>query len=219
MGIERLFDGVYRVDGRLATLSLAGKIKVYGENHMNIDGKEYRSWNPYRSKLGAAIMNGLRNEHIHNKDSVLYLGAATGTTPSHVSDILGKDGTLYCVELSERNMRELLKVCEHRNNMLPILGDARRTERYFDMVGECDAIYQDVSSPEQAGILLENSKFLKKGGYAYFAIKSQSINIKRPPEHTFKKVLEEVGSVFDVVERVDIEPYHKLHLFAVLRKR
>lgn len=219
MEVKELFDGVYKIDGRLATLSIAGKAKVYGEEHVNIKGKEYRSWNPYRSKLGSAIMCGLKNENIRSGDTMLYLGAATGTTPSHVSDILGKKGVLYCVELSERNMRSLLEVCESRSNMLPILGDARQTERYSDMITECDVMYQDVSSPEQSSILLKNSKFLKKGGYAYFAIKSQSINIKKSPEHTFRKALSEVESVFDVVERVDIGSYHKFHLFAVLKKR
>ncbi len=219
MDIVRLFDGVYSLDGKLATLSLVGGVKVYGEEHRSYQGKEYRLWNPYRSKLGAAIMNGMRNENIREGDSVLYLGAATGTTSSHVSDIVGKRGIVYCVELSERNMRDLIKVCENRANMLPILGDARDTDAYSDMVDMCDIIYQDVSSPEQAKILRDNARFLKRGGYAYFAIKSQSIDIKRSPEHTFKRALEQLDEVFEIVEEVRIEPYHKLHLFVVLRKR
>lgn len=219
MDVVMLFDGVYRLDGKLATLSLVEGAKVYGEEHRVYDGREYRLWNPYRSKLGAAIMNGMRNENIHGGDAVLYLGAATGTTPSHVSDIVGMSGVVYCVEISERNMRDLIKVCENRPNMLPILGDARDTDSYSDMVDTCDIIYQDVSSPEQANILRENSRFLKDGGYAYFAIKSQSIDIKRSPEHTFRMALRELEDVFEIVEEVRIEPYHKLHLFVVLRKR
>ncbi len=218
MQIENLFDGVYKLDGKLCTEGLVPGKKVYREEHKEFKGKEYRMWNPYRSKLAAAILNGLKNEHIRKSDIVLYLGAATGTTTSHVSDIIGKDGILYCVELAERNMRDLLTVCESRTNMLPILADARYTERYDSMVKQCDIIYQDVSSPEQVGILISNSRFLKKNGYAYFAIKSQSINIKKSPEHTFRKALDELSHVFEVVEEVKIEPYHKLHLFAVLRK-
>lgn len=219
MEFKQLFDEVYTINGKLATKSLAGKIKVYGEDHIIYLNKEYRLWNPYRSKLAAAISNRMKSEYIKNNDSVLYLGAATGTTPSHVSDIVGKDGILYCVEISERNMRELLRVCENRKNMLPILADARHIEEYSDVVDKCDIIYQDVSSPEQAHILKENSVFLKKGGYAYFAIKSQSIDIRSKPEKTFKKVLDSLIDVFDIVEEIKIEPYHKLHLFVVLKKR
>jgi len=219
MEFKQLFDGVYTINGKLATESLAGKVKVYGEEHILYLNKEYRLWNPYRSKLAAAIMNGIKNEYIRKNDNVLYLGAATGTTPSHVSDIIGSNGLLYCIEISERNMRGLLGVCEYRQNMLPILTDARYIEKYSDMVDGCDVIYQDVSSPEQAHILKENSIFLKKGGYAYFAIKSQSINIKDKPEKTFKNALDSLTDIFDIVEKVEIEPYHKLHLFVVLKKR
>ena len=219
MQVRKLFDGVYTLDGRLCTIDIGAGRKVYGEDHVEYEGKEYRMWNPYRSKLAAAILNGLKNEHMRKDDKVLYLGAATGTTTSHVSDIIEEKGVLYCIELSERNMRDLLVVCESRPNMIPILEDARYTDKYADTIAECDIIYQDVSSPEQAGILEANSRFLKRGGYAYFAIKSQSIDIKKKPEETFKKVLQSLEKTFEIVEEVRIEPYHKLHLFAVLRKR
>lgn len=50
---------------------------------------EYRIWNPFRSKLAAAIMAGIEDVWIRPKSKVLYLGAASGTTVSHVSDIVG----------------------------------------------------------------------------------------------------------------------------------
>ncbi len=215
---ERLFDGVYRVRGRLATVNLARGFRVYGEELVAVGGVEYRSWNPYRSKLSAALLNGLKNMKITGGSSVLYLGAATGTTASHVSDIVGEDGVVYCVELSERNMRELINVCERRPNMLPVLADATRTDEYSGTVGECDAIYQDVSAREQAQILLKNARFLRKGGYAYFVIKSQSIDVGKRPEKVFEKELKALEGTFELVETVRIEPYDELHLFAVLKK-
>jgi fibrillarin-like rRNA methylase len=50
---------------------------------------EYRVWNPFRSKLGAAILGGVGDIHMGPGSKVLYLGAASGTTVSHVSDIVG----------------------------------------------------------------------------------------------------------------------------------
>ena len=192
--------------------------KVYGEDLVTVDGGEYRLWNPYRSKLAAAIMNRLRNFRIGEGDRVLYLGAATGTTSSHVSDIVGKEGCVYGVELSERNMREFINVCGRRSNMLPILADARYSEKYRSSIGQCDAIYQDVSARDQAHILMENSRFLKKGGIAYFAIKSQSIDISKKPNEVYKNELEKLKSKFIVLEKLDLEPYDSMHMFAVLRK-
>jgi len=215
---KEIFKGVYRVNGRLATLNLVKGNRVYGEDLVHDDGKEYRLWNPYRSKLAAAILKGLRQLHIGSGSKVLYLGAATGTTSSHVSDIVGANGVLFCVEVSERSMRELVRTCEARPNMLPILEDARNVEAYANDVGTCDIIYQDVSAPDQARILNWNSRLLKKGGYAYVAIKSQSIDVTEKPAVIYKKFLNEASQNFKVVESIDIKPFSQMHLFVVLQK-
>ncbi len=219
MSATERFPGIYSIDGMLATLNMAAGKKAYAGEMVRIGGAEYRLWNPYRSKLSAAILNGLWHMAIKEGVSVLYLGAATGTTPSHISDIIGPDGRLYCVELSERNMRQLVKVCEARENMLPILADARMPERYEDIVSVCDVIYQDVSARDQAEILLANSRFLKEHGTAYFIIKSQSIDVSMRPEEVFRRQLEKLKSGFSVAELVKLEPFDKLHLFAVLTKK
>lgn len=219
MKIKRLFDGVFRIDGRLATVNLAKGIKVYGEDLVDDDGIQYRMWNPYRSKLAAAIMNGLKTLSMTTGSHVLYLGAATGTTSSHVSDIVGAGGLVYCIEISERSMRDLIRMCEKRSNILPILQDARNVGAYRSDVGTVDVLYQDVSARDQDHILLMNSELLKKGGYAYVAIKSQSIDISRNPEEVFKEFLDSAMSKFDVIERLDMSPYDDMHLFVVLRKK
>jgi fibrillarin-like pre-rRNA processing protein len=217
--MKELYGGVYSFDGKLATKNLAKGRRVYNEDLIQYEGAEYRTWNPYRSKLAAAILNGLKNFRIDAGNAVLYLGAATGTTASHVSDVVGEDGRVYCVEISERNMRELIKVCESRGNMLPLLGDAMHTERYSDAVIKCDAIYQDVSARDQALILKANSVFLKKGGYAYFVIKSQSIDISRKPKEVFDQELAKLEGEFEIIETLSLEPFDSMHLFAVLRRK
>ena len=219
MPVRKLFQGVYSIGGKLATQNLVEGKRVYGEDLIRSGSVEYRSWNPYRSKLAAALLNGLKAFRVTSGASVLYIGAATGTTASHVSDVVGGRGRVYCIELSERNMRELVKVCEVRSNMLPILADANDVDDYAEMVDECDFIYQDASAREQAAILKKNSRFLKKGGYAYFVIKSQSVDVSRRPDDVFDEELAKLGGVFEVVEKVRLEPYDKLHLFVVLRKR
>ncbi len=215
---KTVFDGVYSIGNRLATLNAAPGKRAYTEELKNVEGKEYRMWNPYRSKLSAAILNGLKNFQFKNSSSVLYIGAATGTTPSHIGDIV-PDGVVYCIEMSERNMRELVRMCETRKNMLPILADAMHPETYADSLDECDIIYQDASAREQAKMLKLNSRFLKKGGYAYFVIKSQSIDISESPKKILERELAEVSDEFELLERISLEPFDRLHMFAVLRKR
>ncbi len=217
MKVNEMFTGVYRIDGKLATKSIVPGVRSYSEELAQSNGEEYRLWNPYRSKLAAAILNGLKHFEFNDKSAVLYIGAATGTTASHISDV-ASDGRLYCIELSERNMRELIKVCEDRQNMLPILADARYIDSYKESMEECDVIYQDVSAREQASILKINSRFLKKGGYAYFVIKSQSVDVSKDPKEVFESELRSLSGQFEVLEKIRLEPYDKMHLFTVLKK-
>jgi fibrillarin-like pre-rRNA processing protein len=219
MKVERIFDGVYKVDNKLATLNMVKGNRVYDEDLIENKGNEYRLWNPYRSKLAAAMINGMRQMHIKEKSSVLYLGAASGTTPSHVSDIVGKEGIVFCVEISERSVRDLMKVCEVRHNMLPILQDARNTEAYSEDVGTCDILYQDIAARDQADILIRNGALLKEGGFAYVAIKSQSIDVSRDPRSVFDEFIKHISPHFTVLEQLDIAPYSRLHLFLSLQKK
>ena len=161
---------------KLATKNLAPGCKAYVDEWVIEEGgTEYRVWDPYRSKLAAAILKGLKEIPIKNAAKVLYLGAASGTTASFVSDVVGAGGRVYCVEISSRPFRDLLLLCGKRPNMLPILADAREPSSYASLVSEVDVIYQDVAQPDQVDIFLKNVKmFLIEGGRALLAIKAVS---------------------------------------------
>ena len=217
--MEGKFEGVFRINGKLATKSFAPGTRAYGEKAVREGKDEFRLWDPYRSKLSAAILRGLRQMPIKGGSKVLYLGAASGTTASHVSDIVGAKGLTYCVEFAPRSMRDLLPVCEARKNMLPILADARMPEEYAAYIkGKVDVIYEDVADPAQAGIMLANaSAFLRKGGMAMMAIKSQSIDVSAKPERTYEKVVSELAGAFEILERIELSPFDKDHLFLLMR--
>lgn len=219
MGIVKLFEGVFSIDGRLATENLAPGARVYGEKLHKIGGGEYREWDPYRSKLAGAIRKGLKEMPVKKGSDVLYLGASTGTTPSHVSDIIGKDGTVYCVEISPQSMKQLIPLSEKRENLVPILADARKPDEYKE-VGKVDLIYQDVAQPDQDDILIINAKkFLKKGGIAMLCVKSQSIDVLKRPEEVFAIVKGKLAPHFDILQELALEPYDKDHLFLVLKRK
>lgn len=219
MEILKLFDNVFSIDGRLATENLVPGMRVYGEKLHKIDEKEYRQWDPYKSKLAGAIKKGLKDFPIKRGMNVLYLGASTGTTASHISDIVGKKGMVFCVEISAISMKQLLPLSEKRENLVPILGDARKPDDYKD-VGKVDIIYQDVAQPDQDDILIINAKkYLKKNGIAMFCVKSQSIDVLKAPKEVFNIVKKKLEPYFEIVQDIALEPYDKDHLFLVLRKK
>lgn len=211
------YEGVYFVISkgkkRLATKNISPGFKVYGEDLVEYKGEEYRIWDPNRSKLAAAILKDLEMLPIKPGSRVLYLGAATGTTPSHVADIVGKKGVVFCVEFAPRAMRELVIVCEKKGNMVPVMADARYPEKYSMVVGEVETIYCDVAQPEQAKLLADNADmFLKRGGWILLAIKARSIDVTKKPSEVYKKeiaVLEDRG--FTVRQTISLEPFDRAH--------
>lgn len=220
------FPGIYWVTvengtRKLCTKNLSAGNAVYGERLVKFKGEEYRLWDPFRSKLSAAILKGLQTVPITPDQNVLYLGAASGTTPSHVSDIVGEGGHVYCVEFASRSLRELVNnVCAFRYNMAPILADARLPESYLRMVQRVDSIYSDVAQPEQARVLADNADmFLVDRGWVLLAIKAQSIDVTKDPSVVFRQevaVLE--GRGFHIKQVVDLEPYDKAHAMVVAQK-
>ncbi|MHC1627360.1 MAG: fibrillarin-like rRNA/tRNA 2'-O-methyltransferase [Candidatus Nezhaarchaeales archaeon] len=219
-------EGLYVVeldDGtlRLATRNLAPGIKVYGEMLIQHEGVELRIWDAYRSKLAAAFMKGLKTSPLKEGLRVLYLGAASGTTCSHVSDIVGHRGRVYGVEFSPRVMREFLeRVAKHRENVIPILADARFPAEYAHVMEEVDIIYQDVAQPYQSKILIDNADFyLKKGGWAFLAIKARSIDVTKEPSEVYKREMETLKEGgFEIVHVVHLEPYDVDHAMILARR-
>ncbi len=218
---HKKFEGIFLVNGKLATVSLRPGTTVYGERLVKSGKKEYRIWDFYRSKPATAIKKGLKEFPLKKGMSVLYLGIASGTTASHFSDIVGKDGLIYGVEIAERVLRELIIHAERRGNIVPILADARKPESYENIVfGKVDLIYEDVASKDQIPILIRNAeKFLKSRGYALIAIKSQSIDVTKKPREIYKKCLTELEKHFDILDKVELDPFEKMHLFVVMKRR
>ncbi len=217
---ETKFEGVFKINGKIATINLTPGERVYGEELIQIKGIEYRIWDPWRSKPSAAIKKGLKVFPVKKGIKVLYLGIASGTTSSHFSDILGKNGIIYGIEISERVLRELIPHAEKRGNIIPILADARMPEKYENLIfGKVDLVYCDVADPQEVEIFMRNcKKFLKKNGYGMIAIKSRSIDVLKKPEEIYKEVKKKLEeNKFEILDFVKLDPFEKDHGFFVVQ--
>ena len=198
----------------LATLNLNKGNMVYNEKLILIDKEEYRLWDPFRSKLAAALIKGLRNLPIKNKTKVLYLGASTGTTVSHISDIIGNSGVIFAIESSIRVARELIEnVASKRENIIPIIEDARKPLSYFSTYGEVDVVYCDIAQPDQTEIAINNCKiFLKDGGKILLVVKTRSIDVTQDPKTIILQEANKLeNSGFNIEQIIYLDPYDKDH--------
>lgn len=196
----------------LLTRNLVPGKKVYNEELLLKEGTEFRTWDPFRSKLAAAIIKGLPDDVIREGDRVLYLGTSTGTTPSHVSDIVGEKGLVIGVEFAPRVAREFVEnVARLRKNVIPYVADARDPSKYD--VSKVDAVYCDIAQPDQTEIAIENCRrMLVKGGRLLLVVKARSIDVLKEPGKVFKEEktkLEEKG--FKVRSIIELSPFDKDH--------
>ncbi len=213
------FPGILRSGNRLFTRNLVPGNKAFAKSLVRLRGLEYREWDPYRSKAAAAILRGIGNFPINQGSRILYLGISSGSTASFLSDIIGPDGVIYGVEISERSMRDLAPLAEKRKNIVPVLADSRRPETY-SWIEPVDVVYQDVATNDQSEIIIRNSqRFLKKRGHALLAIKARSIDVTRPPREIFRQEKTKLKKHFKILDMAELEPYERDHAFLVMKKR
>jgi len=217
-------EGVFISRGKedaLLTKNMVIGESVYGEKRIATEdeaGKlEYRVWNPFRSKLAAAILGGVDKIHMPPGSKVLYLGAASGTTVSHVSDVVGPEGMVYAVEFSHRSGRDLLNVAKKRTNVVPIIEDARHPHKYRMLVPMVDTVFADVAQPDQARIVALNAQyFLKNGGHFVISIKANCIDSTAEAEAVFAGEVKKMqAEKMKPQEQVTLEPYERDHAVVV----
>ncbi|EFW92383.1 fibrillarin [Haladaptatus paucihalophilus DX253] len=200
-GVERrTFGG----DDRLATKGHP----VYGEP---TDG-DWRCWDARRSKLAAMLEHGM-DTGLDGGETVLYLGAASGTTVSHVADF---SGPTYAVEFAPRPTRDLLDAVDARENLFPLLKDARKPETYAHVVeSDVEVLVQDVATRGQARVACENARFLREDGRLLLAIKARSEDVASDPETVFERALDTLREGYEIIETRRLEPFHVDHLGVV----
>jgi len=217
--MREIFLGVWKRGSRIFTENSVKGDRSFSPSLITAKGKEYREWDPNRSKPAAAIMRGLKEFPVKPGSDILYLGISSGTTASFFSDIIGPEGVIYGIEVSERSIRDLNFVAEKRENIVPILANARCPDAYM-WVEKVDIVYQDVATNDQSEILIRNAeRFLKPAGFAMMAIKARSINVIKPPQEIYKKELAKLRKHFKVFDQRELDPYEKDHCFVVMKKK
>ncbi len=207
---------VVKIGEKLATPNKVPGKRFFNEEVIKRQGKEYRVWDPFRSKLAAAIKKGIKQIPIKPGSKILYLGAAHGYTVSFLSDIVAT-GIIYAVEFSERCFYDLLPVCSQRRNIAPVMADARMPEKYAWME-EVDIVYCDIAQPDQTEIAIRNCAFLKKGGYLLLSIKTKSIDVTKGSKKICREEIEKLRkNGFEIIDWKLLDPFEKNHCFVVAK--
>jgi len=213
--MEEIQPGIYQHGDKIFTKNADPGTKVYDEELVSYEDLEFREWNPYRSKIAGAVKKQLKLE-INEETNILYLGASSGTTVSHISDIV-EEGIVFAVEYSETVARDLVSLAEERHNILPIIGDARKPKNYQNLIQNVDTVFQDISQKDQPEIFARNcKKYLDEGDTALLCLKAHSISTTEDEEKIFEDVKNKLSKDFEIVSQTRLEPYEQKHLFLKL---
>ena len=219
---SKIFE-VYESLGKrrqLYTVNLVPGKNVYGEKLISENNVEYREWDASKSKLASSILKGSPNIGIRKNDYVLYLGSSTGTTVSHVSDIVGEEGMVFAVDIAPRMMRDFVFLCNERKNLSPILADSAKVDILKERVSAVDVVYQDVAQKNQVEIFLKNiNMFLKDGGYGLLAVKARSMDVTKQPKIIFKSVKEQLEKELQIIDYRELDPFQKDHAMFICKKK
>ncbi len=216
--MKEIFPGVFLIEDRLATLNSVKGFDPFNDGLVTVEKKEFRFWNPTRSKLAAAIMKKIKVVPIEKNQKILYLGAAHGMTVSHISNIIGEEGMIYAVEFSDRPFNELFTVANKLKNVAPILADARKPEEY-QWIEKVDIVYCDIAQPDQTEIAIRNCReFLKKNGYLMLTIKTQSIDVTRSSKTVTDEEIRKLRkNGFEIIDWKMLEPFEDNHSFVIAK--
>ena len=74
-----------------------GNKQLFTENNSASNPSERRlsRWNPYTSKLAAALFSGMEIFPINSTSKIFYLGNHSTTTLEHMSNIINNEGVVY----------------------------------------------------------------------------------------------------------------------------
>ena len=221
--MQQKFPQIYTDNFAYFTPNMVPGVRVYGERLVQVEGlvHQLRFWDPFRSKLAAALKNGWKNVPFLESQSILYLGCAEGTTCSHVSDIVGEKGFVLGVDVSPTSMRRFIALCESRTNLAPLLADATKPLQYPATIPSLrfDVAVQDISQKNQIGIFLDHSFLLRQNGFGLLVIKARSTHISMSAFELIEGERKRLEEKFKIVEMVSLEPFERHHALLVLQKK
>ncbi len=127
---------------------------------------QYRNWNPFHSKLAAALFNGLEIFPFKPNSKIFYSDNSSNTTLNHLLDIIDSKGTIYLQkdnDMKIKNLKNVVIIDQGKNNTL----------YNHDQKETFDVIYLDITNDKKLQTqILNHEMTLKKSGFLIIILNS-----------------------------------------------
>ena len=204
---------------KLATLNNASINEVYNEKLIKINGKQYNLWNPYTSKLAAAIVNGMEIFPILEKTKVLYLNSTIEKTLSHISDIIGVNGKIFILrDINENSKKFLDNVMNDRTNVFTITRDNGDPAKFSSKTEMVNVVYVDITQHNETEVAIQNCKrYLRDGGFLMLVVPTKKIDFVNKPNGQNIEEIQKLQSSFEIIQQINLTDFFKEHSMIIAK--
>jgi len=204
---------------KLATLNNAGINEAYNEKLTEINGKQYNVWNPYTSKLAAAIVNGMEIFPILKKTKVLYLNGTIEKTLSHISDIIGVNGKIFILrDINENSKNFLENVMNDRTNVFTITRDNGDPAKFSSKSEMVNVVYVDITQHNETEVAIQNCKrYLRDGGFLMLVVPTKKIDFVNNPNGQNLEEIQKLQSSFEIIQQINLTDFFKEHSMIIAK--
>ena len=204
---------------KLATLNNADVNKIYNEKLIEIDGKQYNIWNPYTSKLAAAIVNGMEIFPILKKTQILYFDTTVDKTLNHISDIIGVNGRIFVVrDIIENSKKFLEDDSNNRTNVVSITQEKNGVPAKFaPNIETVNVVYVDIAQNNETDIAIQNCKnYLINGGFLMLVVPTRKIDAINPNRQNLEE-RQKLQSSFEIIQQINLTDFFKEHSMIIAK--
>ena len=216
---------------QLATKNIVEGTKTHKEKIVIVNDEEFLEWNPYKSKLAAAIRNGLQILPIIKNSKVVCINLLEESTILHISNIVDSGGSVFVIDVNKNKKSFLNKLVDTHKNIIPIYDAADELSFSSSMTGKVDALYVDIPESEQIETIVEKyGSLLKNEGFLMLIAKKDDNAIiendiagwmaeQRAGLNKIREITTKLKSQFEIIQEINLginyamEPYHKLYTF------
>ena len=227
----RIFQIQIGNEEQLATKNMVKGTKTRKEKIVIVNNEEFLEWNPYKSKLAAAIRNGLQILPIIKNSKVVCINLLEESTILHISNIVGSNGSVFVIDINKNKKSFLNKLVNTHKNIIPIYDTVDELSFSSSITGKVDALYVDIPESEQIETIVEKyGSLLKNEGFLMLIAKKDDNAIiendiagwmaeQRAGLNKIREITTKLKSQFEIIQEINLglnygmRPYHKFYAF------
>ena len=191
-------------DGRKKLFTVIPK----SENQAN----QYRNWNPFYSKLAAALFNGLEIFPFKSDSKIFYSGSSSTTTLNHLLDIIDSKGIIYLQKNNATKIKNL-------KNVVIVDQENNSTLSSNDLKEPFDVIYLDIITNENLQTqILNHEKTLKNSGFLIIIL-NKIIKINEPSfRDQINNIIINSNSSLKLIQEINLSNFFKKSMMIIMQK-